>query len=214
MGARATTVLLTLLVTGHQSLAWAQTTEAELRRVTEDLYQAALATRTVTSPPALVASASWLRDSVRRPAFWSGPITRPAEVSPDYVRSLRLAAELLRRKPPEQVVRDIAEDLLLKVEHCQALRIGMGGRVKLTVNTRRGDGTVSNLQVRYLLKFYEIVKGAEPESFARLSSPTDVSVAPGRYWVWAVDPATGRSSNRTLVRAAGQRELVVDVPVW
>jgi hypothetical protein len=173
-----------------------------------------MARRTTTTPATLAASASWLRDSVRRPAFWDGPATRASDVSADYLRSLQTATELLRQNPTDQVVSDIAEDLSLKVEHCRVLKIGMGGGIKVIVNTRRGDGSVRNLQVRYLLKFYEMAKGAEPGTFARLSSPTDVTLAPGRYWLWAVDPATGQSSTRTLVRAAGQKELVVDVPVW
>lgn len=213
MRALAATVVLSLLAAGYAPQAQAQTTEPELRRTTEDLYQAVLSARGVTTPASLVASASWLRDSVRRPAFWNGPTTRASDVSADYVRSLQTATDLLRRQPSDQVLHDIAEDLALKVEHCRALKIGMGGGVKLIVNTRRGDGSVRNLQVRYLLKFFETAAGVEPGTFARLSSPTDSTVAPGRYWVWAVDPATGRSSSRTLVRAAGQKELVVDVPV-
>lgn len=215
MRALAATVVLSLLVAGHPSQAQAQTTEPELRRTTEELYQAVMSARGVTTPATLLASASWLRDSVRRPVFWNGPATRASDVSPDYVRSLQTATELLRRQPSDQVLHDIAEDLSLKVEHCRALKIGMGGGVKLIVNTRRGNGSVANLQVRYLLKFYETATGVEPGTFARLSSPTDGTLPPGRYWVWAVDPATGRTSTRTLVRAAGQKELVVDVPiVW
>jgi hypothetical protein len=214
MRALAGTVVLCVLVGGQPSPAQGQTTEEELRRATEALYQAALAAKTTTTPAALVASATWLRDSVRRPAFWDWPPTRASDVTPDYLRSLNTATELLRRRPSDQVVNDIAADLTLKVEHCRALNIGMGGSVRLIVNTRRGDGSVSNLQVRYLLKFYEIVQGAEPGTFARLSSPTDVALAPGLYWLWAVDPATKKSSTRTLIRVAGQKELVVDVPVW
>lgn len=209
----AASLLLLLLVQGQRAELRAQTSEAELRRATEALYQAALTNRTTTTPAILLTSATWLRDSVRQPAFWTGPVTRASDVSEEYVRSLRTAADLLNMRPPDAVVADIAEDLALKVEHCRALNIGMGGRVKVTVNTRRGDGAVKNLQVRYLLKFYETAKGAEPGTFARLSSPTDVMLAPGRYWMWAVDPASGRSTTRTLVRVAGVKELVVDVPV-
>lgn len=214
MRALAAAVALSLLVSGQLSEALAQTTEADLRRATEDLYQAAVATRTVTTPDALLASVTWLRESARQSVFFQGPLTRASDVTPDYLRSLQTATALLRKRPSDQVVADIAEDLRLKVQHCQDLNIGMGGGVKVVVNTRRGDGSISNLQVRYLLKFYEVAPGAEPGTFPRLSSPTDVTVAPGRYWIWAVDPASGRSSARTLVRVSGQKELVVDVPVW
>jgi hypothetical protein len=153
-----------------------------------------------------------MRDSVRRPAFWSGPVTNASDVSPEYLRSLQTAAAILTQQPGPQVLADIADDLEAKVEHCRALRIGMGGTVRLRVNTRRGDDSVGNLQVQYLLKFYEGVAGSQPVTFPRLSSPTESPLEPGRYWIWTVDPASGRAGSRILVRVAGQRELVVDLP--
>jgi hypothetical protein len=206
------TVLLIVvtLITAHSQQA---TTDDELRRTTEGLYQAALAARTTTTPATLLTSATWLRDSVRQPAFWNGPLTRARDVSPEYMQSLRMAEDLLKRGAPPQVQVAIADDLEAKVDHCRTLNIGMGGTIAIRVNTRRGDGTVANLQVKYLLKFYESFPNAQPGTFARLSSPTEMPLPPGLYWIWAIDPATGRSSQRTLVRAAGQRQLVVDVPV-
>ena len=65
----------------------------------------------------------------------------------------------------------------------------------------------------YLLKIYERIKGASPAAFPTLSTPTEVRLDPGRYWMWARDPATGRTSDRTLVRVAGQTELPIDLPV-
>jgi hypothetical protein len=213
MGLMVVIVALAVSVASAPAGAQQPTTDAELRRATEDLYRAATMTRSVVSPPTLLAHASWLRDSVRRPAFWEGPITRASDVSREYLRSLQVAAELLRSTSDPRVMVDITNDLEAKVQHCRDLRIGMGGTVVLRVNTRRGDENVRNLQVKYLLKFYEAVPGAQPGTFPRLSSPTDTPLEPGRYWVWAVDPATGRTSSRTLVRLSGQRQLVVDVPV-
>ena len=207
------TVVVSVALTGAASHAQQVTTQDELRRTTEALYQAAVAARTTTTPSMLISSATWLRDSVRQLASWTGPLTRASDVSPEYLQSLKTAGDLLKRGVPTQVQVAIADDLEAKVDHCRALNIGMGGTILLKVNTRRGAGTVGNLQVKYLLKFYEAIDAAQPGTFPRLSSPTETVLAPGLYWIWAVDPASGRSSGRTLVRAAGQRQLVVDVPV-
>jgi hypothetical protein len=207
-----TAVTLALVVTTALTRAQPPTTDAALRQATEDLYRAALNSRSPLTPPTLLEDVNWLRDSVRRPAFWDNPVTRAADVSAAYLRSLQVAADLLLHSGDAQVLTDIADDLHLKVQHCRDLRIGMGGSVRLKVNTRRGDGNVRNLQVRYLLKFYETSAGAQPVTFPRLSSPTEAALEPGRYWVWAFDPATGRDSTRTLVRVAGRRQMEVDVP--
>jgi hypothetical protein len=207
-----TAVTLAFVVTTAPTRAQPPTTDAVLRRATEDLYRAALDSRSVSTPPTLLEDVSWMRDSVRRPAFWTNPVTKAADVSAEYLRSLQVAADLLRNTRDAKVLTDIAEDLHLKVQHCRDLRIGMGGSVLLKVNTRRGDGNVRNLQVRYLLKFYETAAAAQPGTFPRLSSPTEAALEPGRYWVWAFDPATGRDSTRTLVRVAGRRQMEVDVP--
>jgi hypothetical protein len=108
---------------------------------------------------------------------------------------------------------DVAADLEAKVEHCRLLGIGMGGSVLLKVNTRRGPQTVGDWQVVYLLKVYEHVKGATPTVFPTLSTPTEAPLEPGRYWLWARDPSTGRTSERALVRVFGRSQLDVDLPV-
>jgi hypothetical protein len=190
-----------------------QVSRAELLNVTEDLLRAVDALRGDTIPASLVADAGWLHDSVHRPSSSSGPPVRAADVSRAYVQSLQVAVELLRRKPSQATLQAVAEDLQDKVEHCRRLGIGMGGTVRVTVHTRRGAEPVPNHQVRYLLKFFEVVTGAQPGTFPRFSTPTEMTLEPGRYWVWAIDPATGRESPRTLVKVAGARELTVDVPV-
>jgi len=80
-------------------------------------------------------------------------------------------------------------------------------------STKRGAETVRDWQVFYLLKIYEHVKGAAPTVFPSLSTPTQSALEPGRYWLWARDPLTGRISERALVRVAGQNQLQVDLPV-
>jgi hypothetical protein len=89
----------------------------------------------------------------------------------------------------------------------------MGGSVVLHVNTRRGKETVGDWQVFYLLKVYEHVNGAAPIVFPSLSTPTQTALEPGRYWIWARDPSTGRTSERALLRVVGRAELNVDLPI-
>jgi len=89
----------------------------------------------------------------------------------------------------------------------------MGGSVLLRVNTRRGSSSVNNWQVFYLLKIYETAAGTSPTTFPTLSAPAETRLEPGRYWIWARDPATGRTSERALVRVSGKQEFRIDLPV-
>jgi hypothetical protein len=38
-----------------------------------------------------------------------------------------------------------------------------------------------------------------------------MDLEPGRYWVWALDESTQKTSERVLVRVTGQKELVLDL---
>jgi len=171
---------------------------AELQRAVQRLPRGTAADR-------LTAASEWLDRNYSK--------TRPEEVTDEYARSIQRAADLLADRPTAQVVEDVTGELEAKVEHCRRLGIGMGGTIVLRVNTRRGAGTVSDWQVLYLLKIYEHVSGAAPGTFPRLSSPTDMPLEPGRYWVWARDPASGRAGPRALVRVVGEKELSVDLPI-
>lgn len=168
---------------------------------------------TYASEPPAVLRERWGR--ARKAAEWLiGRLDQgnAADVTPDYLRSLQRVADLTREASPNEW-EDVASELEAKVEHCRLLKVGMGGSVLLKINTRTAAGPVGNWQVVYLLKIYESVKGAAPTNFPRLSTPTEAPIEPGRYWVWARDPSTGRTSERVLVRAAGTKELLVDLPV-
>ncbi|HVH26489.1 MAG TPA: hypothetical protein VM818_07015 [Vicinamibacterales bacterium] len=159
----------------------------------------------VASLPRIRAAVTWLTDRAAT--------SDPALITQEYVRSLTQLAELLRTVRRSEVIDDVAEELEAKVEHCRRLGIGMGGSVRLNVNTRRGGQTVAEWQVFYMLKVYEHVKGAAPVVFPTLSTPTEAVLEPGRYWLWARDPATGRTSERALVRVIGETQLRLDLPV-
>jgi len=182
----------------------------ELKRTLSELKSAALALPSEATRQRIVSAVEWFEQSA---AGASSIPTKPEEVSPEYLRSLQTATRLLKQHPSEAVLADIADDLEAKRLHCSELRIGMGGTVVVTVRTPRSGVVVNNWQVQYLLKFYESVSGAQPGTFGRVSSPTLASLDPGRYWIWARDPASGRMSERVLARVSGAKEIEVDVPV-
>ena len=202
---RACFAAFLLLTFALPRVASAQVREDQLLRTVGRLAAAVDAIPPNVRPPQLKDAADWLsRRSVS---------ANPADISEAYLRSLERAAELLEAKPGKDVIDDVAGELDAKVEHCRTLGIGMGGSVVLKVNTRTASGPVGNWQVVYLLKIYERMSGTSPNHFPRLSTPTEATVEPGRYWVWARDPSTGRTSERSLVRVVGQKELLVDLPV-
>lgn len=161
----------------------------------------------VPPPPPSVryaAAVRWLQNNA--------PKTNPALVTREYVQSLQRAATVLAQRSDPAAIEDVTRELEAKVEHCTLLKVGMGGSVALRVNTRRAGAVVGDWQVHYLLKFDDWLK-TPPRTFPRVSSPTEARVEPGRYWIWARDPATGRTSDRVLVEVAGRTDLLLDVPV-
>lgn len=157
------------------------------------------------APATLVNAVRWLRGHASS--------ANPTEISRPYLQTLAYAAQVLDADPTRLIIDDVADELDAKVDHCEALNIGMGGAVVLRVNTRRGSETVNNWQVFYLLKIFEGATGASANAFATLSAPAETRLEPGRYWIWARDPTTGRTSERTLLKVAGKREFSVDLPV-
>lgn len=158
-----------------------------------------------SAPGKLVSAVRWFRGHAGS--------TDPAQISRAYLQALTFAATALDADPTRLTIDDIADELEAKVDHCEELAIGMGGSVQLRVNTRRGAETVNNWQVFYLLKIYERASGASANAFETLSAPAQTRLEPGRYWIWARDPATGRTSERTLFKVAGKQEFSVDLPV-
>lgn len=203
MGTRVALSIALVLAFPH--FASAQVGRADLDLALGQLGLATRALPPVAALPRIQAAVNWLSDRAKT--------TNPAQVSQAYVRSLQQLAELMRLDRRSDVMDDVADELEAKVEHCRRLGIGMGGSVLLHVNTRRGPQSVGDWQVVYLLKVYEHVKGAAPIVFPSLSTPTQSALEPGRYWLWARDPSTGRTSERALVRVVGRSELQVDLPI-
>lgn len=161
-----------------------------------------------TPPPPVsaryAAAVRWLQNNA--------PKTDPGALTREYLQSLERAAAVLGERTDPAVLEDVTRELEAKVTHCRLLGVGMGGSIALKVNTRRAGAVVGDWQVQYLLKFDDWLK-TPPRTFPRVSSPTDARVEPGRYWIWARDPATGRTSDRVLVEVAGRTDLLVDLPV-
>jgi hypothetical protein len=195
-------VALTVMVAATGS---AQNRAADLAGAVVQLQRAVEGLPAKAKGPRLEQATGWL---TRRSAT-----ANPADISPEYVRTLQRAAALLTERPTKDVIADVTAELEAKVDHCKKLGTGMGGSVLLQVSTRHGSRTVSDWQVFYLLKIYERVSAAAPVTFPTLSTPTETRLDPGRYWLWARDPTTGRTSERALVRVAGQTALRVDLPV-
>jgi hypothetical protein len=196
-------VAMAILLAASTS-APAQTTKDQLTATITRLQRAVDALGP-SRPDELAEAVMWLRSAL--------PRTDAAQISPEYLRALTNAATLLNGRPSRNLIDDITEELEAKVDHCRTLGIGMGGTVALRVNTRRRSETVNNWQVLYLLKIYEGTNGTAPTTFATLSAPAETQLEPGRYWIWARDPATGRTSERALVRVSGKQEFRVDLPV-
>jgi hypothetical protein len=107
----------------------------------------------------------------------------------------------------------VADDLEIKLETCKAAGRGLGGRINVRVNTRRGTVEVRGLQVFFVAKIFESNAEENAEPFPRFSSPTENQLAPGRYLFWARDPATHKTGERMIVRAAGVQDIGLDLPV-
>ena len=222
--------IVTLLGPGDAGAQARRTPQQRLdteRRADLVLYHVSLLDGAARALPAklrskqLLAAIDWMRSRAQVQAQLAGrdvrePLADPsslADVSDEYLTALQRATEVLRQDPSAAAVEDVARDLEAKVEHCRRLKIGMGGTVLLRVNTRRDGVDVRNLEVQYIPKFFEFVKGATATSFPGASSPVEKPVAPGRYVLWAVSPSTGERSALRRVDVFGQPEIVVDLPV-
>jgi len=108
----------------------------------------------------------------------------------------------------------IAEDLEVKLEHCNLSGGKLGGSVVVRVRTIAGSQEKGSWQVFYMPRVFEAASNASPDLFPQLSSPTAETLVPGRYVMWVRDPATSRLGERTVVKVGeGKKELILDLPV-
>jgi hypothetical protein len=150
-------------------------------------------------------------------AAWTPGDRLPEAYVEDLARNVQLLRIARTTDDPDDaylLFSAVAEDMAIKVEHCRALGIGLGGLVAVRAHTLRDASTDAGWQVVYLRKLLESLPGAEPQPFPRLSSPSEDSLAPGRYWVWARRPGTPEQSERMLLTVgAGRTSMDVDIPL-
>jgi len=108
----------------------------------------------------------------------------------------------------------VAEDLEIKLEHCNRSGGKLGGSVTVRVRTVKGADEIRSWQVFYMPRVFEAAANASPDLFPQLSSPTEDTLVPGRYVMWTRDPVSTRVGERTVVKVGeGKKELLLDLPV-
>jgi len=108
----------------------------------------------------------------------------------------------------------VAEDLEVKLDHCNQSGGKLGGSVNVRVRTVTGAAEIASWQVFYLPRVFEAAANVSPDVFPQLSSPTEETLVPGRYVMWARDPASSRVGERTVVKVGeGKKDLILDLPV-
>jgi hypothetical protein len=145
----------------------------------------------------------------------------PAESPEDYrdnlagdVRALDEAINAGNVDALVATTQSVAEDLEVKLEHCNLSGGKLGGSVTVRVRTVKGSDEIASWQVFYMPRVFEAAPNASPDLFPQLSSPTEDTLVPGRYVMWARDPVSSRVGERTVVKVGeGKKELVLDLPV-
>ncbi|MGH9142809.1 MAG: ankyrin repeat domain-containing protein [Vicinamibacterales bacterium] len=145
----------------------------------------------------------------------------PAESPDDYrdnlsseVQALQSAIRTGDAETLAATVQAVAEDLEIKLEHCNRSGGKLGGSVAVRVRTVQGGDEIRNWQVFYMPRVFEAAANASPDLFPQLSSPTEDTLVPGRYVMWVRDPTSARVGERTIVKVGeGKKELVLDLPV-
>ena len=145
----------------------------------------------------------------------------PAESPDDYrdnlsgdVAALEAALKAGTAESLAATLESVAEDLEIKLEHCNLSGGKLGGSVIVRVRTVAGAEESRRWQVFYMPRVFEAATNASPDLFPQLSSPTEETLVPGRYVMWVRDPATARLGERTVVKVGeGRKELLLDLPV-
>ena len=144
-------------------------------------------------------------------------MAKKADESPgitgSYRHELEASAERLESPRARAEASAVADDLELKVAHCKALGIGMGGKVRVSVTTRRGNQVVNNWQVLYLPRIFQNAPGVAPGLMPKWTSPAEEMLEPGRYLLWARDPVSGKSTAPQVVPFSGRADIPVDLAV-
>ena len=162
-------------------------------------------------------AASALADVNSMVRGWTPASTIPAEYSASLQLPLKLldvALESNQEGSAFAALQAAADDLHIKAEHWRKSGLGLGELVKVVIHTRNGDREQRNLQVLYMPKVIEAVKGAQPNQFPRVSSPTVHLLPPGRYLMWTREPQSNMIGARTIVNLGdGEKTVERTLPV-
>ena len=145
-------------------------------------------------------------------------------VDPDYeeqlvadYEALASAAEGPDGKRTLEVLREVAADLRLKAEHCRRSGVGLGGRVKVVVKTKRDGKETGGFLIYYLRPIYKYIEGFPAERFPAQSSPTEQELSPSKYYIWAEKPGLDThvppKGADPIAVGFGDRRKELDIPV-
>jgi hypothetical protein len=145
----------------------------------------------------------------------------PADSPDDYrdnlsgeIAALEAALKAGTAETLAVTLESVAEDLEIKLEHCNLSGGRLGGSVVVRVRTVAGAQESPRWQVFYMPRVFEAAANASPDLFPQLSSPTEETLVPGRYVMWVRDPTTARLGERTVVKVGeGKKDLLIDLPV-
>ncbi len=152
-------------------------------------------------------------DRILQVVAWMAREGDHLRVSDTYREELDADARRLESSDATVFAGAVADDLLLKQNHCRALGLGMGGKVRVSFTTRQRSGVVNNWQVLYLPRIFKDAPGVAPRLIPGWTSPAVEELDPGRYLVWARDPVTRKTTERQEVPFSGKREVAMPLAI-
>ena len=138
-------------------------------------------------------------------------------VSAAYQESLtldfRILASAAREADEKRVVailREVADDVTVKANHCRKSTRGLGADVTVQVETRKRDRIDPGWQVFYKYRIYQFTEKYTPRHFPKPSSPTQQELPAGIYLIWAEKPGGPkpiRSKEDIVTVGEGKQQL-------
>lgn len=196
--ARSIVVAVSMLVTLAPATPDAQDTGTNVRQTLRALRQR-VDKLNVPSRAAIFRSLSWLDDN----SLGRGPVNDMMRRSLQADLDSLADAETMSREALNAVTKAVADDLAIKVAYCDARSAGMNATVEVSVRTWRGKTQEGSWGVAFITAPLAILHRDRAERFPAFSSPTKLRMAPGRYVIWAQDPADDRVKGRSVEITVG-----------
>lgn len=144
-------------------------------------------------------------------------------VSPAYQENLVQDFRVLAAASAEpdakkaiSMMKEVAEDLKIKADHCRKSNRGLGEDVTVRVKTRNEAREEAGWAVYYKLGIFQFAKGHMADRFPELSSPTRHRLPAGRYLMWVGKPGHPEPSQERQERVSigdGAREMALDLMI-